>query len=208
MNKKLFEQLTECVSKKGKIPWRLLCFFNNQCVYSFMSKDKTVSVLSITNNDYLFPDFMNTNSSDRWRLLEIFSKFEFILKQIIFAKLNPHIESINFYDYDFISSRNEVLDGISLDAGIHLLPKMLLKENSKLGKIYKLKNVRNELAHLVDIWYISYWKSNLKDNYDEFKRDGLTTYEWLVELYSEFWDQEQLANEIIKQSDYKAERKS
>ena len=166
-----------------------------------MSKDKTMSALTIMNNEYLFPPFINTNSSDRWKLLEIFSKFEFILKQIIFSKLNPRMEFINFYDYDFISSRNEVLDEISFGACIHLLPKNLFKKNAKLEKIFKLMNVRNELAHLVDIWYISYWGSNLKKNYDEFKRDGIATYEWLVALYSEFWNQEQLANEIIKQAE-------
>ena len=61
------------------------------------------------------------------------------------------MEFINFYDYDFISSRNEVLDEISFGACIHLLPKNLFKKNAKLEKIFKLMNVRNELAHLVDI---------------------------------------------------------
>jgi hypothetical protein len=61
-------------------------------------------------------------------------------------------------------------------------------------------NVRNEIAHMVDIGYISYWKSTIKENYDKFKEDGLIVYEWLVEVYSKIRDQEKLANEIIKQS--------
>jgi hypothetical protein len=86
----------------------------------------------------------------------MFSKFEFLVKQIIFSKLNPNIESINFYDYKFISSRNDILDNIPFGSCVHIIQKDRFKENKKLEKIYKLMNVRNEIAHMVDIGYISY----------------------------------------------------
>jgi len=180
---------------------RLFLYCEWKYIYSTWSRDNKHFTITTSNNiiwNFWF-------SPDRWKILDIFSKFEFLTSQIILAKLNPDI-NIDFWDIDLMNNWDKVLDWLSFDSKINFIKSFVDKELwKKLWKISNLRWVRNYLAHSVNIKYIEYNWWFINDNFEEFTRDLNELWGLLFEIYEWIWNQDDLYEYIIKKIENKKE---
>ncbi len=187
-------------------PSKLFLVLNGNYYYSTFSKNNIHSTLTTSRIDYFSTQL--SFKPDRWKILDIFSMFEFILWQILFAMLNPTLE-VDFWNRDFMNEWDMVLDNISFDSKIRIIKSRLnWKERRKIWKLDNLKWVRNQFAHTLNIKYIEYCDKFLHENYELFKKDVLESWELLIWIYVKIWNQEDLQDYIISQYTIKKEELS
>lgn len=132
---------------------------------------------------------------ERGRTLDAFSKIELIVNEIIEAKvLNNNGNKRDFED---------LTEKISLAQKLQLLRKWGLISQKTLGKLHKLKNVRNVLAHSWHIKNAVYGKDKtLKNNFPQFQEDIKEIWKKLVNVYNYLKPQNEELKEIIEKMNH------
>jgi len=185
--------LDDLILETKKYPYNFFFFYEKISYYVFHYID--IKHIIISNwNYWIISDF---NKIDRWKLLDAFSKLEFICWQIIFAEMNNY-ESIDFFDRSFYEQWKYVLSKITFYDRIKFLKNNWLITEKDKKKLYDLKEIRNELAHLVDVKHIYYKGVLLKKVYQEFYYDINSIWEKLLNVYDKIWKQEKLLDYMIK----------
>lgn len=181
------------------LPYRLFLTTDSSFYYATHSKDKNYCTLANTNG-WTIGSFWF--SPDRWKILDILSKFEFLSSQIVFAKLNPEVKNIDYWNRDLMNYWDNILDGLTFDYKIQFIKSFCVNPEQKKtlnDKIYKIKDVRNSLAHSINLKYIEYNSGFLsdKENYNLFQNDIYEAWNTLIEIYVSIWNQEKLVDCII-----------
>lgn len=178
-------------------PYNFFAFWEDFHYYSSHWK------ISSTLTFYQSNEILNTIFRiDRWKLLDAFSKIEFLLWYIIFAKVNNY-ENINFFDKDFYIERRDIIDSINFSQRIKFIESWKLikrKESIKLfEKIYNLKQIRNQVAHFINIDEISYNDKLLKNEFNNFKKDINDVWMILLDIYNSIRNQESFINYMVEE---------
>lgn len=184
-----------------KYPYNFFIFWD--WFYYYSSHWKISSTLTYHYSN----EILNTNRIDRWKLLDAFSKIEFLLGYIIFAKVNNY-ENIDFFDRTFYIEWKDIIDSLNFHKRIKFIESWkLIKDpeiKKKFSKIYLLKDVRNQVAHLVNINEIIYSNVLLKTQLDELKEDINEIWNILLEIYNSIRNQKEFIDYLItKLSDKK-----
>jgi len=109
---------------------------------------------------------------ERGRILEIFSKIEFIINELIFAFIKPEREKGKNLD--------EILNCLDLFTKIKLLKQWSIIDNKLFGKLMAVKEVRNGMAHIWSNWDIKYRSRSIEQNFFQFRDDLLYVWKELV----------------------------
>ncbi|MFZ2151376.1 MAG: hypothetical protein WAZ12_01195 [Candidatus Absconditicoccaceae bacterium] len=178
-------------------PYNFFAFGEDFHYYSSHGK------ISSTLTFYQSNEILNTIFRiDRGKLLDAFSKIEFLLGYIIFAKVNNY-ENINFFDKDFYIERRDIIDSINFSQRIKFIESWKLikrKESIKLfEKIYNLKQIRNQVAHFINIDEISYNDKLLKNEFNNFKKDINDVWMILLDIYNSIRNQESFINYMVEE---------
>ena len=135
---------------------------------------------------------------DRGEILDLFSKIELFVDEIILTKILKVSYNSIANDVEFL------LDKINFYQKIKLLSDTynLIDNNSELYKrILLIKKVRDSLAHLWNIdkvYYKNPSRGILKDNFQDFKDDLVFVWKGLIETYEEIVNQDELMDNAIK----------
>ncbi|MDD3262477.1 MAG: hypothetical protein PHR61_01415 [Candidatus Absconditabacteria bacterium] len=184
-----------------KYPYNFFIFGDGFYYYSSHGKISSTLTYHYSN------EILNTNRIDRGKLLDAFSKIEFLLGYIIFAKVNNY-ENIDFFDRTFYIEWKDIIDSLNFHKRIKFIESWkLIKDpeiKKKFSKIYLLKDVRNQVAHLVNINEIIYSNVLLKTQLDELKEDINEIWNILLEIYNSIRNQKEFIDYLItKLSDKK-----
>lgn len=186
--------LEDLFMDKG-FPYNFFAFWKDFHYYS--SHWKISSTLTFYQSNEILKTIFRI---DRWKLLDAFSKIEFLLWYIIFAKVNNY-ENINFFDKDFYIERRDIVDSINFSQRIKFIESWKLiknKESIKLfEKIYNLKQIRNQVAHFINIDEISYNDKLLKNEFNNFKKDIDDVWMILLDIYNSIRNQESFIDHMI-----------
>lgn len=176
-------------------PPRVFLATDEHFIYTSLNKDWSRGQFTVSAIDSIIPFSF---SIDRWKMLDTFSKFEFLISQIIFALLNPTID-VNFFDKHLMKTREWLLDSITIENKIKII------ENYFNIKIWKTKNlfwIRNQLAHSINCHYIEYNEKNLKENIDTFKEDVFLERTKLIWLYHDIRPSKDIVEKVTEQIDW------
>lgn len=108
---------------------------------------------------------------ERGRILEIFSKIEFIINELIFAFIKPEKKG-KYLD--------EILNYLDLFTKIKLLKQWSIIDNKLFGKLMAVKEVRNGMAHIWSSWDIKYRSMPIGQNFFQFRDDLLYVWKELI----------------------------
>lgn len=177
------------------VPLRFLITSGSYICYT--THDPSYKSFTITKSYGSFRPFII--KIDRGKILDEFSKLEFLTSQIIFASLVPY-KDVDFWDAQQISRRNDILDAVSFDQKISYIKEKLTDKDSKKKLddcIYKLKKVRNALAHSMNDRYVEYKEMPLSKNLTIFCDDMEITWNLFLDIYAELRSQEWLVDHLL-----------
>jgi hypothetical protein len=154
-------------------------------------------------------------NEDRGEIIEVFSKLEFLVNELIQLKLLG-LNAENGRKLD------DLLEEVSLDSRVGLLKQWGIINKELRSKIKKVTDVRNDLAHVYDISNVSYSKKvpgkkksetvSIRQAFDDFKQDFEEVWKGLIEIYKD--QQEEfgsvlnvLINQIRESKTYRLRRK-
>ena len=147
-----------------------------------VSKEERPRILYITDNQLLrsydgslsFHEFIKPHgiithlSPDRESILDIFSKIEFIVNEILLNAIEPKNKK----------RQDEMLDFLDLFTKIKLLSNWSLVDKRIKEKLFCLKEVRNGFAHNWSERDVEYKSQGIENNFEDFRRDLLEI--WLI----------------------------
>jgi len=135
-------------------------------------KDKKHFLLESFKPDYV----LTTVGFDRGEILDVFSKIEFIVNEII-TRVILSAGSSGFL--------GDLLNSIDLFTKIRLLNDWSIINNQLFGMLVELKKVRNGFAHNWTIRNVNYRNVNLdnKVGFNKFKKDLNSAWKKLVSIY-------------------------
>lgn len=139
--------------------------------------------------------FSNLEEIDRGKILDIFSKIEFLVNEMIQTKVIG-------YDVDRSYLLDSILENISFSTKLSLLKEWGLFEGYEDRIFYKIKaimNVRNRLAHQWSPTESEYKKRPLIQVFSDFKKDLKKCWIDLIEIYSK--EQDQKLNKYVYEID-------
>jgi len=159
--------------------------------FSKIDIPKTIRLFMITKNMYVRVyhgqiswkllsedfEFIKKMRCERGEILDIFSKMEFMINELI--QLN--LLGANSKEADKL---DEVLIQIDLFSRLKLLKKWKILNNKTVEKINQTKQVRNSFAHAWGVEDVKYKNKPIKENFEEFKKDMLEIWEDLERIYS------------------------
>lgn len=157
-----------------KMP-HFLIFTENEYVVSGKN-NAHCSFSAYPNEDEFFHLSFSNDCKFRGKVLEIFSKFEFIINEMVRAHFNLR----NRVDFD------DILLSLDLFIKIKYLTKWQLINKKQKDRIIKLKEVRNSLAHS---WVGSlYYDGKLlnESSFNEFKDDLIDFWKYLLTEYRKY----------------------
>lgn len=109
---------------------------------------------------------------DRGDILDVFSKIEFIVNELISIHIQPQD----------VGAFNEVLNYISFFIKIKLLNNWGIFDNKLTEKIMRIKEVRNGFAHNWSDSEIKYKSKPIRDNFFNFREDLLSIWKNLINV--------------------------
>lgn len=183
------EKITELVNlvsdnPKFSLHLRLLWISETEIIRIYYGRCST----SVYAKDYGFIKNLTYSSipgETRGKILALFSKLEFFVNELIQLKLlgfnAPNGEKLD-----------DLLAEVNFDRKIGLLKEWGFIEKELRGKIKKITDLRNDLAHEYNIEGIFYphdkkqdEKFKLKKVFDEFKNDAEIVWKSLITVYQE-----------------------
>jgi len=159
---KLYKILTNLAN--GKKP-RLLIITDEQILWCYGNH--------LEKHTFIKPHGIITHLGlERGRILEIFSKIEFIINELNFAFIKPEREKSEYFD--------EILNCLDLFTKIKLLKQWSIIDKKLFGKLMAVKEVRNGMAHNWSSWDIKYRSVPIGQNFFQFRDDLLYVWKELV----------------------------
>jgi hypothetical protein len=134
---------------------------------------------------------------DRGLILDVFSKIEFLVNEIIILKVLGFKLEGEVYDKSLML--DSLLENIDLFSRVKILNKWKLVNNKLYDLVIKTKEVRNGFAHAWDKDEVYYYKIKIKDNFIKFKEDMSNVCSQLLDIYKKLQDRidfETLINRI------------
>lgn len=187
MEEKITE-LVNLVSDKPEASLHLRVFWvtENEFVRIYYGRCST----SVYDKEYGFVKdltYSSISGETRGKILALFSKLEFLINELIQLKLLG-FNSRNGRELD------DLLEEVSFEKRTRLLQEWSIIDEKLWGKIKRVTEVRNNLAHVYNIEKISYPKKiskkksekiPLRQVFDDFKKDFEEVWKGLIEIYQE-----------------------
>ncbi|MFP4401794.1 MAG: hypothetical protein ACLFPL_01045 [Candidatus Nanoarchaeia archaeon] len=137
-------------------------------------------------------------SLSRGDIIDSFSKIEFFIGYLIMFKLDKNIkfDSTKYYQLRTLISK------ITFESKFKILEEWKLLDDIKVDEFkkihYKLKSVRNVLAHEWYIYNAVYGRNRtIEGNFTRFQNDIKTYWKSLVEIYEKLESQEKQLLEVL-----------
>jgi hypothetical protein len=118
---------------------------------------------------------------DRGLILDVFSKIEFFLNELIILTVLSFKLEEGIYDKNIMLG--DILDNVDLFSKAKILNKWEIFNNELLNLFMQVKQVRNGFAHVWDKDEIIYRGKKIKDNFNKFKEDLSNVCFQLLEIY-------------------------
>jgi hypothetical protein len=129
---------------------------------------------------------------ERGDILDIFSKLEFIINELINLKvLGPNSEKSIMFD--------NILESINFPTKLRLLKDWGIIDNRLIRLIEKTRRVRNALAHKWSIFEVRFNNRPLRDTFEDFRNDMTSIWEQIIDIYQN--EQEKIDIESIIKGD-------
>jgi len=113
---------------------------------------------------------------DRGQILSIFSKLEFLLRELISLKLLE-------YNAEKRQMMDDILENLRLHQMIEIINEWGIVDNTAKNKLIELKKVRNSFAHSWSKYEVYYEGKPIKSVFEKFKLDFLEVWKILIERY-------------------------
>ena len=157
--------------RKVKIPknLKLLLFSETHMVRIY----KNSIELSLQNKEY---NLIRQMRFERGSILEVFSKLEFIVNELIQLRLIGYNLKQGLMLFD-------LLKVINFRSKIMILKKWKVISGNLKNKMWKAYDVRNAFAHLWSKNEVMYKKDFLKNNFEDFKNDMEEIWDELLKAY-------------------------
>jgi hypothetical protein len=123
---------------------------------------------------------------DRGLILDIFSKIEFFLNEIIILTVLGFKMEDGVYDKNILLG--DILDNVDLFSKVRMLNKWKILNNDLLNLFMQIRQVRNGFAHVWDKDEILYRGIKIKNNFNKFKEDVSKVCFQLLEIYKSLQD--------------------
>lgn len=186
-------ELVNIIQKLDSYPSNIRLFVITDENYIRMYRKK-ISITNIRNTDIFEAKYLKC---DRGSILDIFSKIEFLVNEIIILKVLGFKLEGEVYDKSLML--DDVLDNIDLSSRVKILNKWQLINNNLKELLMQTRKIRNGFAHVWDIDDIDYHKKKIKENFPKFKEDISNICSKLLDIYKSLQDKidfETLINRI------------
>jgi hypothetical protein len=186
-------ELVDIISKADYFPSNIRLFvITDECYIRIYNRK--IGVTHIQKTDLFEAKYLKC---DRGFILDIFSKIEFLVNEIIiFRVLGFKLEG-EIYDKSLML--DDILENIDLFSRAKILKEWKIISNKLFDLLVKTKQVRNRFAHTWDIDEIDYYGKKIKENFPKFKEDISNVCSQLLEIYKSLQDKidfETLINRI------------
>jgi len=189
MDEKIYELGTVIASSK-KFPTNLRLFLKTEKNYIRIIKKKITTSYSM--EDFVDVKYLKCKRGD---ILDVFSKMEFIINEIVQLKLlGPKLSGLNFEKTLML---DDLLEYVDFFSRLRLINTWGIIDKKLLNLIMHTKQVRNGFAHAWDESEVFYKGEKIKKNFIEFKLDIENIWKQILEIYKK--EQEKIdVNELIE----------
>jgi hypothetical protein len=163
---------------------------------------KKISITYIRNTDVFEAKYLKC---DRGSILDIFTKIEFLVNEIIIFKILGFKLADEVYDKSLML--DDMLENIDLFNRVKMLKKWNLIDKNLNKLLTKIREVRNGFAHTWDINAIEYSKGKIKDNFSKFREDISSVCSQLLEIYKSLQDEMDFETLIKKIKSFQLDKK-
>lgn len=175
-------ELVDIIVKSDDFPLNIRLFLITDENYITMH-GKKISITYIQNTDIFMAEYLKCN---RGSILDIFSKIEFLVNEIIILKVLGFKLEGDVYDKSLML--DDILENIDLFSRAKILKEWKLIGNKLFDLFIKTKQIRNKFAHTWDINEIDYYGKEIKKNFPKFKEDISNVCSQLLEIYKSLQD--------------------
>jgi hypothetical protein len=186
-------ELVDIIKKSDDFPINIRLFLITDENYIIISGRK-FSITYLLGTDIFHSQYLKC---DRGSILDIFSKIEFLINEIIILRvLGLKLEG-EVYDKSLML--DDILDNIDLFSRVKILNKWKLINSKLKNLLTQTKQVRNGFAHVWEKEEILYDGKKIKENFPKFKEDISNVCVQLLETYKLLQDKidfEALINKI------------
>ena len=175
-------ELVDIIKKSDYFPIDIRLFLITDENYIRIFRRK-ISITYSLDTDVFHLGFLRC---DRGLILDVFSKIEFLVNEIMILKVLGFKLEGEVYDKSLML--DDILDNIDLFSMVRILNKWNIVDNNLLNLLIQTKQVRNGFAHAWDTDEVFYRGKKIKDNFPKFKEDVSRVCSQLLEIYKSLQD--------------------